>query len=158
MAMIFSHMKSTSLESLDMENDYFCSFNEQLRYFLNAALTCRDFLDVGLDALWEELDSLMPLLRLLPAVRSCYLNLAYYNVCVNLHWHVILCDLILFLRSLAEMCLRRIGIEFNITLEKSSLSYSTTTPHTLLSAFINRLIFDLLNFFSQILSFHRFVT
>ena len=47
MAITFSHLPIT------------CSL-------LNAALTCKDFLDIGLDALWEELDSLMPLMKLLP--------------------------------------------------------------------------------------------
>jgi hypothetical protein len=91
MAMTFSHLKITSLESLEPE-DYCYSFNEQLRDFLNAALTCRDFLDVGLDALWEELDSLMPLLQLLPALEiedDTYVR-------ANVHWHF-LYDLILFL-------------------------------------------------------------
>ena len=36
---------------------------------LNVALTCMDFLDVALDALWEELGSLMPLLNLLPTLQ-----------------------------------------------------------------------------------------
>ena len=36
---------------------------------LNAALTCKDFLDEALDTLWEELDSLVDLLKVLPALR-----------------------------------------------------------------------------------------
>ena len=48
---------------------------------LNAALTCKDFLDVALDVLWEELDSLVPLLKLLPALQVE--NKAY--VCANVH-------------------------------------------------------------------------
>ena len=36
---------------------------------LNAALTCKDFQDEALDALWEELDSLVPLLKVLPALQ-----------------------------------------------------------------------------------------
>jgi hypothetical protein len=32
-------------------------------------LTCKDFLDEALDALWEALDSLVPLLKLLPALQ-----------------------------------------------------------------------------------------
>ena len=36
---------------------------------LNAALACKDFLGVALDALWENLDSLVPLLKLLPALQ-----------------------------------------------------------------------------------------
>ncbi|KAF8801987.1 hypothetical protein BYT27DRAFT_7244930 [Phlegmacium glaucopus] len=35
----------------------------------NAALTSKYFLDAALDALWENLDSLVPLLRVLPALR-----------------------------------------------------------------------------------------
>ena len=52
MAMTFSH--------LQLENHW---------YLLNAALTCKDFLDVALDTLWEELYSLLPLLKLLPALQ-----------------------------------------------------------------------------------------
>ena len=37
--------------------------------FFNAALTCKDFLEVALDALWEKLDSLVPLLKLLPTLQ-----------------------------------------------------------------------------------------
>ena len=51
------------------------------RSLLNAALTCKDFLDVALDALWEEMDSLVPLLKLLPALRVE--NGVY--VCANVH-------------------------------------------------------------------------
>ena len=36
---------------------------------LNTALTCKYFLYAALDALWEELDSLVPLLKLLPALQ-----------------------------------------------------------------------------------------
>ena len=46
---------------------------------LNAALTCKDFLEVALNALWENLYSLMPLLKLLPALQVE--NKAY--VCAN---------------------------------------------------------------------------
>jgi hypothetical protein len=62
MAMTFSHLESC-------------------QYLFNAALTCKDFLDVALDVLWEELDSLVPLLSLLPALQLK--NDAY--VCANVH-------------------------------------------------------------------------
>ena len=39
------------------------------RWLLNAALTCKDFLDVALDELWGKQDSLVPLLKLLPALQ-----------------------------------------------------------------------------------------
>ena len=67
MAEIFSHIK------VEIDESYQCLFN--------AALTCKDFLDVALDALWEELDSLVPLLKLLPALRVE--DKAY--VCANVH-------------------------------------------------------------------------
>ena len=38
-------------------------------WLFNVALTCKDVLDVALDALWEKLDSLVPLLKLLPALQ-----------------------------------------------------------------------------------------
>ena len=57
----------------------------------NAALTCKDFLDAALDALWEELHSLVPLLKLLPALQ---LEDGAY-VCANVH--VSIYDLILSL-------------------------------------------------------------
>ena len=46
MAMTFSHLQAES--------------DEKYRSLLNAALTCKDFSDVALNALWEELDSLVP--------------------------------------------------------------------------------------------------
>ena len=52
-AMTFSHLQ------LEFKN----------RSLLNAALTCKDFLDVALDALWEELGLLVLLLKVLPALR-----------------------------------------------------------------------------------------
>ena len=36
---------------------------------LNVALTSKDFLDVALDELWEDIHSFMPLLELLPALQ-----------------------------------------------------------------------------------------
>jgi hypothetical protein len=56
---------------------------------LNAASTCKDFLEVALDVLWGELESLVPLLKLLPALQ--FENKAY--VCAN--FHVFIYDLIL---------------------------------------------------------------
>jgi hypothetical protein len=56
MAQTFSH--------LQVEND-----KESRLCLFNAALTCKDFLDTALDVLWEELDSLVPLLKLLPALQ-----------------------------------------------------------------------------------------
>ena len=47
---------------------------------LNAALTCKDFLDVALDKIWEKLDSLVPVLKLLPALQ--FENDEYY-VCAD---------------------------------------------------------------------------
>jgi hypothetical protein len=55
MAMTFSH--------LQVKDD------EKYQCLSNAALTCKDFLDVALDALWEKMDSLVPLLKLLPGLQ-----------------------------------------------------------------------------------------
>ena len=57
-------------------------------------------------------------------------------------------------RSLLGMFLRRIGLGWSITLEKSSLSYFTIST---IPRFTLRLIFELLNF-SHLLSFRHFVT
>ena len=54
------------------------------QYLFNAALTCKDFLEVALDELWEELDSLEPLLNLLPAVQVEDGSYVYANVHVFL--------------------------------------------------------------------------
>ena len=53
MAMAFSHLQ----------------VKDDKKSLLNVALTCKDFLDEALDALWEELNSLVPLLKLLPALQ-----------------------------------------------------------------------------------------
>ena len=113
---------------------------------LNAALACKDLLDIALDKLWETLDSLLPILKLLPALQ--FENDAY--VCANVH--VFLYDPILVFRFLVEMYLRQIGIDCNIILEGSGISKSC-----MILRFILRHMFELLNF-SHLLSFHFFVT
>ena len=72
-----------TLSHLQREND------DKYRCLLNAALTCKDFLNVALDALWEEMYSLVPLLKLLPTLQVE--DKAY--VCANVH--AFLYDLIL---------------------------------------------------------------
>ena len=52
---------------------------------LNVALTCRDFLDVALDALWEDMDSFLPLLKLLPALKFEKKDYRSEYVCANVH-------------------------------------------------------------------------
>ena len=54
MAMTFSHFRNVDEKRQDL---------------LNAALTCKDFLDEALNVLWEEMDSLLPLLKMLPALQ-----------------------------------------------------------------------------------------
>jgi hypothetical protein len=71
MSITFSHLHTTCMESEEPEP--WC--------LLNAALTCKDFLEVGLDTLWGELLSLVPLLELLPALQIE--DGAY--VCANIH-------------------------------------------------------------------------
>jgi hypothetical protein len=70
-----SELKALTFSHLQVKND------KEFRCLLNAALTCKDFLDVALDALWEELNSLVPLLKLLPALQVE--DHAY--VCANVH-------------------------------------------------------------------------
>ena len=79
MAMTFSH--------LQVKND-----KKNRRCLFNAALTCKDFLDIALDALWERLDSLLPLLKLLPALQVE--DGAY--ICANVHVFNFPDDIILF--------------------------------------------------------------
>ena len=86
-AMTFSHLP------LAVDSDYY--YDENRRWLLNAALTCKDFLDVALDALWERMYSLVPLLKLLPALQIE--DDAY--VCANVH--VFLYDLTLFLECVS---------------------------------------------------------
>ena len=77
--------------------------DERRRCLLNVALTCKDFLDEALDALWETLDSMVPLLKLLPALQ---VEDKVY-VCKNVH--VFLYDFILSLGPLWERVSSRLG-------------------------------------------------
>jgi hypothetical protein len=64
--------KDSFLKNPDLMTMTFSHFENNKKnrpYFFNTALTCKDFLDVALDALWERLDSLVPLLKLLPALQ-----------------------------------------------------------------------------------------
>jgi hypothetical protein len=90
MMMTFSH--------LQVEND-----KKYRQCLLNVALTCKDFLEVALSALWGKLDSLVPLLKLLPALQVE--NKAY--VCANVH--VFMYDLILPLGPQWECVSGRLG-------------------------------------------------
>ena len=87
MTMTFSH--------LQVENDK--------TSLLNAALTCKDLLEVALDKLWEKMASLLPVLKLLPALQ--FENDAY--VCANVH--VFLYDLISSLGPQWECISVRLG-------------------------------------------------
>ena len=90
-------LMSMTLSHLPVKNE------ERRRCLLNAALSSRDFLDEALDALWENLDSMVPLLKLLPALQvedDSY-------VCANVH--VFIYDLILSLGPLWECFSGRLG-------------------------------------------------
>ena len=41
----------------------------KLNCLFNVALTCKDFLEEALDKIWEEMDSMVPLLKVLPALQ-----------------------------------------------------------------------------------------
>ena len=56
-------LMSMTLSHLPVKNE------ERRRCLLNAALSSKDFLDEALDALWEKLDSMVPLLKLLPGLQ-----------------------------------------------------------------------------------------
>ena len=79
----------------------------------------------------------------------------FLRMCKNVQ--VFLYDLILFIRSLLGMFLGQIGVDWSITLEKSSLSIFAILPVVTMTRFILWPTFELLNF-SHLLSFHRFVT
>jgi hypothetical protein len=79
MAMTFSHLQCRG----------YVRIRKSRQRLLNAALTCKDFLDVALDALWEKMNSLVPLLKLLPALQI------EDKVYVGANVHVFLYDLIL---------------------------------------------------------------
>ena len=84
----YSYLKNLDLMTMTFSHLQVRNDNTSL---LNAALTCKDFLDVALSALWEKMYSWKPLLKLLPALQ---LEDGEY-VCANVH--VFRYDLILSL-------------------------------------------------------------
>ena len=64
-----SFMKNPELKAMTFSYFQVKDAKTKRRDLFNAALTCKDFLEVALDALWEELGSLVPLLKLLPALQ-----------------------------------------------------------------------------------------
>ena len=88
-----SFLRNTELKAMTFSHLQVKEDKKRCQCLLNAALTCKDFLDVALDALWEELGSLVPPLKLLPALQVK--DETY--VCVNTH--VSLYGLILSLGS-----------------------------------------------------------
>ena len=83
--------KNTYLKNQDLMAMTFSYLQGNNECLLNAALTCKYFLDVALDKLWEKMDSLVPVLKLLPALQ--FENDIY--VCANVF--VFLYDLTLLL-------------------------------------------------------------
>ena len=76
----FSFLKNTYLMAMTVS--YLQEYGEKW-CLLNVALTSKDFLDVALDELWEDMHSFLPLLELLPALR------VEDDVCVCANVHVI---------------------------------------------------------------------
>ena len=70
LTMTFSHLQ---VEIMSEDTNRQC--------LLYAALTCKDFLDVALDELWKRMDSLLPVLKLLPALQ--FEDDSF--VCANVH-------------------------------------------------------------------------
>jgi hypothetical protein len=58
MAMTFSHLQ------VSLRGD-----KKSHQYLFNVGLTCKDFLEEALDKIWEDMDSLVPLLKVLPALQ-----------------------------------------------------------------------------------------
>ena len=58
-----SELMAMTISYLKAKND------QKYRCLSNVALTCVDFLDVALNALWEEPNSFVPLLKLLPTLQ-----------------------------------------------------------------------------------------
>ena len=83
--------KNSFLKNQDLMTMTF-TYLQGNKCLLNAALTCKDFLDVALDKIWEKLDSLVPVSKLLPALQ--FENDEYY-VCADVL--VFLYDLTLLL-------------------------------------------------------------
>ena len=77
--------KDSFLKNPDLLAETFSHLKNDKSYrcLSNAALTCKDFLDVALDALWEELGSMTPLLNLLPALQVE--GDSDERVCANVH-------------------------------------------------------------------------
>ena len=148
-----SDLMALTISHLPVRND--CD-KESSQCLLNVALTCKDFLEEALDALWKEMNSLMPLLKLLPALQvegDTYVGATSMPVFYYMTYFLY--------RSLPGMCLRQIGIDCNITLEESSflepLLRMTQSP-SLSFKFIPRHTFELLNTSHHLLlSFHLFV-
>lgn len=74
-----AELKAMTFSYLQVKNDT----KNEYHYLLNVALTCKDFLEVALDALWEEMKSLVPLLQVLPALQLEDGAAAY--VCANVY-------------------------------------------------------------------------
>ena len=96
-----SFFKNSELKARAFSHIYYaeprpCRTQTYRECLLNVALTCKDLLDVALDTLCEELDSFVPLLKVLPALQDASEDGDTY-VCANAH--VFLCDLILLLGS-----------------------------------------------------------
>ena len=86
----YSFLKNSELKAMTF------SHIQDQQCLLNAALTCKDFLDIALDALWERMYSLLPLLKMLPALLEIEDDTLAY-VRANTDLHVFLYDLILSL-------------------------------------------------------------
>ena len=90
----YSFLKNSELKAMTFSHIQDKNYRQCL---LNAALTCKDFLDVALDALWEKMDSLVPLLKLLGPALQLELERDNAYVRANNTFHAFLCDFILSL-------------------------------------------------------------
>ena len=60
-------LKNPDLVAMTISHLRLTSHKKRRQCLFNVALSCKDFLDEALDALWEELNSLVLVLKVLPA-------------------------------------------------------------------------------------------
>ena len=77
-----SFLKNTDLMAMTVSH-LLLQDNGEKWCLLNVVLTSKDFLNVALDELWEDMDSLLPILELLPALHIEDIGEPY--VCANVH-------------------------------------------------------------------------
>ena len=83
--------KDSFMKNQDLKAMAFSHLQGNYECLLNAALTCKDFLDEALDIIWEEMESLVAVLKLLPALQfendayvCAYVLVFFYDLTLSL--------------------------------------------------------------------------